>query len=116
MLPKSQRPLNLKQRLAALTQAPSSPSSYVQPTSPMNLGSAAKRRFNAPWARRQDGAAVFGGENEELLLEVMSKMIYQAGVDYECVHCLCRRGCCSPQILVHRTRPMCVVISLRSEP
>ncbi|VDB87380.1 unnamed protein product [Peniophora sp. CBMAI 1063] len=68
MLPKPPRPakpLTLKQRLAALTQAPSSPSSYVEPISPMTPGSASsKRKFNAPW-------------------DIMSRVITQAGVDYE---------------------------------
>ncbi|KAI0033134.1 hypothetical protein K488DRAFT_78077 [Vararia minispora EC-137] len=83
MLPKAPKPLNLKQRLAALTQAPSSPSSYVEPIS--HMSPVAKRRFNAPWSRRQDTVAGFTGESEERLQDVMSKMIYQAGVDYEVI-------------------------------
>ncbi|KAI0315610.1 hypothetical protein OF83DRAFT_1131219 [Amylostereum chailletii] len=83
MLPKPPRPpkpLNLKQRLAALTQTPLSPSSYESTQSPKSpiVG---KRKLNVPWTRRQDSASSFSGEDK--LQEVMSKMIYQAGVDYD---------------------------------
>ncbi|KAI0051443.1 RhoGAP-domain-containing protein [Auriscalpium vulgare] len=83
MLPKSPKPLSLKQRLAALTQAPgaSAPSSPVDP-SPKSPG--AKRRFNAPWAKRTNSQDTYDHyDAEDKLQETISKMIYQAGVDYE---------------------------------
>lgn len=76
--------LTLKQRLAALTQSPTSPAPQYgpEPSTPRSPG---KRRFSAPWRRGsiQDG---YGMQSEEdKLQEVMGRMIYQAGVDYECV-------------------------------
>lgn len=68
----------LKQRLTALTQSPPSPSSpQATPT---------KRRFTAPWVKRTTAQ---GGRQDEFTGEdrvqfIMSRMIYQAGVDYEC--------------------------------
>lgn len=75
-------PLNLKQRLAALSIAPSSP------TTPYNGAetpkSPARRKFNAPWARRNSHDQ--GGEDErDKVQDVMNKLIYQAGVDFEYV-------------------------------
>ncbi|EIM81513.1 RhoGAP-domain-containing protein [Stereum hirsutum FP-91666 SS1] len=74
--------LTLKQRLAALTQSPTSPAPQYgpEPSTPRSPG---KRRFSAPWRRGsiQDG---YGMQSEEdKLQEVMGRMIYQAGVDYE---------------------------------
>ncbi len=84
MLPKGPKTLTLKQRLVALTQAPSSPSSPIDP-SPKSPGT--RRKFVAPWAKRTNTQ---NGDHDELLGEdrlqlLISKMIYQAGVDYECV-------------------------------
>ncbi|KAI0297651.1 hypothetical protein BC826DRAFT_1090815 [Russula brevipes] len=84
MLPRGPRTLTLKQRLAALTQSPSSPSSPVDisPRSPTT-----KRRFSAPWGKR---TATQNGRNDEFVEDdrfqfIITKMIYQAGVDYEVV-------------------------------
>lgn len=76
-------PLNLKQRLAALSTAPSSPTSphngAITPKSP------ARRKFTAPWARRN--CHTQGAEDErDKVQDVMNKLIYQAGVDFEYVH------------------------------
>ncbi|KAJ7506835.1 CDC42 rho GTPase-activating protein [Mycena galericulata] len=68
---------SLKQRLAALSMAQSSPSSG--PPSPSSF----RRKFTAPWAKRQstdDYTPQDGWDNVE---EVMSRMIFQAGVDFE---------------------------------
>ena len=75
MLPKGPSTLTLKQRLTALTQSPPSPSSpQTTPT---------KRRFSAPWVKRTTAHQdEFTGEDR--LQFIISKMIYQAGVDYEC--------------------------------
>lgn len=102
--------LTLKQRLAALTQSPTSPTpQYGAEPSPRSPSS--KRRFNAPWSRRgsiPDGYDI--QSEEDKLQEVMGRMIYQAGVDYECV---CSRfshlGCSltwSGIWVWGRTRPM----------
>lgn len=82
MFPKGPKGLTLKQRLVALTQAPSSPSSPVDP-SPKSPGT--RRKFVAPWAKLTNPQ---NGDHDEFLGEdklqlLISKMIYQAGVDYE---------------------------------
>lgn len=65
----------LKQRLAALSLSPSSPSNYD--------GDSHKRRhFVPPWKRNVSEPAY---TQHEALEDVLSKMIFQAGVDYECV-------------------------------
>jgi Rho GTPase-activating protein 1 len=83
----SRNPVSLKQRLAALAAGPSSPSAPGQ--APATRPTHAKRRslFAAPWAKRNGHADGFGGAERErdILQEVMGRMIYQAGVDYECV-------------------------------
>lgn len=84
MLSKGAKALTLKQRLVALTQAPSTSSSPVDP-SPKSPST--KRKFIAPWAKRANSQ---DGDHNELIGEdrlqlLVSKMIYQAGVDYECV-------------------------------
>ncbi|KAH9179346.1 CDC42 rho GTPase-activating protein [Lactarius sanguifluus] len=76
--------LTLKQRLVALTQAPSSPSSPVDP-SPKSPGT--RRKFVAPWTKLTNPQ---NGNHDEFLGEdklqlLISKMIYQAGVDYEVI-------------------------------
>jgi Rho GTPase-activating protein 1 len=82
-------PLSLKQRLAALSNSSSSPSSYGQepPRSPIALG--AKRKIFTPWKRQHESASVNGFREEygesEAVQEVMAKMIFQAGVDFELV-------------------------------
>ena len=65
--------LTLKQRLTALTQPPSSSSSPR--SSPI------RRKFSVPWVKRT--VAPCGNQNEDRLQLIISKMIYQAGVDYE---------------------------------
>ncbi|KAH9002693.1 hypothetical protein EDB86DRAFT_3063234 [Lactarius hatsudake] len=84
MFPKGPKGLTLKQRLVALTQAPSSHSSPVDP-SPKSPGT--RRKFVAPWAKLTNPQ---NGDHDEFLGEdklqlLISKMIYQAGVDYEVV-------------------------------
>ncbi|KAJ6453094.1 hypothetical protein C8R45DRAFT_1039589 [Mycena sanguinolenta] len=67
----------LKQRLATLSLSQSSPASG--PPSPSNF----KRKFTAPWARKQsveDYSVQDGRDNVE---DVMARFIFQAGVDFE---------------------------------
>lgn len=81
--------LTLKQRLAALATATSSPTPpYDAP--PKSPGADRKRAFfNPTWIKRPsvDGS-LFGGEGlrdpvSDKLQEAMGRMIYQAGVDFE---------------------------------
>lgn len=81
--------LTLKQRLAALATATSSPTApYDAP--PKSPGVDRRRAFfNPTWIKRPsvDGS-LFGGESSsdpanDKLQEVMGRMIYQAGVDFE---------------------------------
>jgi Rho GTPase-activating protein 1 len=87
MLPsKGTRTLTLKQRLAALTQSPSSPQSPLDPSTPSPTP---KRRFNAPWTRRTP--AQNDRHDDEVIAQdrlqlIITRMIYQAGVDYECAY------------------------------
>lgn len=75
--------LSLKQRLATLSMSASSPTSPHGMDAPR---SPSKRKFNAPWARRNTHESVEGDQGDsDRVQEVMSKMIFQAGVDYECV-------------------------------
>ncbi|KAJ7151591.1 SBDS protein C-terminal domain-containing protein [Mycena filopes] len=77
MAPPLKTGATLKQRLAALSIAQSSPASG--PPSPSSF----RRKFTVPWARKQssdDCAPQNGRDNVE---EVMSRMIFQAGVDFE---------------------------------
>jgi hypothetical protein len=72
------RMFTLKQRLTALSQPSSS--------SPSPRSSPVRRKFSAPWVKRT--VAPYGHQNEftgeDRLQLIISKMIYQAGVDYEC--------------------------------
>jgi Rho GTPase-activating protein 1 len=82
-------PLSLKQRLAVLSTLPSTPTSpYSQdpPRSPISL--AAKRKiFTPPWKRQHEPALANGlGEEygeSEAVQDVMARLIFQAGVDFE---------------------------------
>lgn len=73
MFPGGSSTLTLKQRLTALSQ-PSSSSSSPR-SSPL------RRKFSAPWAKRTVPPCVH--QNDDSLQSIISKMIYQAGVDYE---------------------------------
>ncbi|TRM70230.1 hypothetical protein BD626DRAFT_422970 [Schizophyllum amplum] len=79
--------LSLKQRLAALSAAPSAPSlpSPYHPNPPETPTSPRRKSiFHPPWIKRHDDGHARGAQSErEMLQEVMSKMIFQAGVDYE---------------------------------
>ncbi|KAF7297625.1 Rho GTPase-activating protein 8 [Mycena kentingensis (nom. inval.)] len=68
----------LKQRLAALSNAQSAPSS-PGPLSP----SALKRKFTLPWGKRPAEASAHPASENDKLDEVISRMIFQAGVDFE---------------------------------
>ena len=81
-------PLSLKQRLAALSNLQSSPTPpYGQepPRSPILL--AAKRKiFTPPWKRQHESTSGLREEyyaESDAVQEVMAKMIFQAGVDFE---------------------------------
>lgn len=81
---KGPKVLTLKQRLVALTQAPSVPSS---PLDPSPKSPTTKRKFIPPWVKRTNPQ---NGDHDEFIGEdrlqlLISNLIYQAGVDYECV-------------------------------
>lgn len=78
-------PVSLKQRLAALSISPSSPTSpYGQePRSPLSVKR--KTLFTPPWSKRQQHEPVTTNGASELVQEVMTRMIFQAGVDFESV-------------------------------
>lgn len=79
--------LSLKQRLAALSQAPSSPTSPHGSDIPLRSPLGRRRSlFSPPWVKRQNAPVVCEErEAQELVQEVMSRTIFQAGVDFECV-------------------------------
>ncbi|KAG6884911.1 hypothetical protein C0993_007278, partial [Termitomyces sp. T159_Od127] len=78
-------PLNLKQRLAALSISPSSPfpPNGQELRSPFATLKKKSQAFTPPWAKRpqQESAPTLGESGA--LQEAMSKMIFQAGVDFE---------------------------------
>ena len=69
-------PSNLKQRLAALSLAPSSPTS---PLSAANL----KKPLQHPWKRGLQDPNAAEPDARDRIHEIMAKVIFQAGVDYE---------------------------------
>lgn len=72
-------PPTLKQRLAALSLAPSSP------TPPLGSDShslISRRKFNPPWKRAPGATGDEPGARDKVQ-EVMGKVIFQAGVDFE---------------------------------
>jgi Rho GTPase-activating protein 1 len=74
-------PLSLKQRLAALSNAHSSPSPPHgvdgTPRSP------SRRKFTAPWGRQNANESRTEQVARDKVQDVMDKLIFQAGVDYE---------------------------------
>jgi hypothetical protein len=100
MIPKGPEALTLKQRLAALTQTPSSPSS------PIETAPGSKRKFTAPWAKRSPSQNSCHDEfvREDRLQLIISKLIYQAGVDYECVHPNVTAPCVPDMFMAERVR------------
>lgn len=71
-------PPNLKQRLTALSLAPSSPTS---PLGTANL----KKPLQHPWKRGFHDPAAGEPDARDRVQEIMAKVIFQAGVDYEYV-------------------------------
>jgi Rho GTPase-activating protein 1 len=96
--------LNLKQRLVALSLGPSSPNgpdahtrngqvngNESYPRSPTGPSIQRKQIFNPPsWVKQPRGFTSsnieisVGEEGKRMMQDVMSKMIFQAGVDFEC--------------------------------
>ncbi|KAH8818849.1 Rho GTPase activation protein [Flagelloscypha sp. PMI_526] len=98
-------PLTLKQRLAALHNAPATPTSPTSPTSPSG------KKMKLPWRRNSTDKSIFSTftkgsnnpqgtnghgighqpwsavdsdmEERQAIQDVMSRLIFQAGVDYE---------------------------------
>ncbi|KAH0831853.1 Rho GTPase activation protein, partial [Lanmaoa asiatica] len=71
-------PPNLKQRLAALSLAPSAPTS---PLSAANL----RKSFQHPWKRAFHDQTASELDARDRVQEIMGKVIFQAGVDYEVI-------------------------------
>lgn len=84
----SRNPISLKQRLAALAAGPSAASPpHGHDRSQRPTGARRRSIINVPWARRHGHSESLTGTEfqRDRLQEVMGKMIYQAGVDFECV-------------------------------
>lgn len=77
----------LKQRLANLSLANSAPSSPTSSHSTLRLPLLKKKTlFTPPWNRRvPDPAIGTEGESRERIQDVMGKLVFQAGVDFEYV-------------------------------
>ncbi|SJL07966.1 uncharacterized protein ARMOST_11324 [Armillaria ostoyae] len=74
--------LTLKQRLAALSIAPSAPSAPHGHDTP--LRSPKRKSFfnvNAPWNKRSE--STYAQDQQASVQDVMAKLIFQAGVDFE---------------------------------
>lgn len=70
-------PPNLKQRLAALSLAPSSPSKP--------LGAASLKKPFQHWKRGFQDSPAGDPDARDRVQDIMGKVIFQAGVDYEYV-------------------------------
>ncbi|KAG6334840.1 hypothetical protein ID866_4245 [Astraeus odoratus] len=75
-------PPNLKQRLATLALAPSFPSTPLGVAGP-NAAIGQRKAFVPPWKRGNADVTGNGPDEGDKLQEVMGKVIFQAGVDYE---------------------------------
>ncbi|KAG1735182.1 hypothetical protein EDB19DRAFT_2026261 [Suillus lakei] len=75
-------PPSLKQRLAALSLAPSSPSSPLGSDSGPHSLVSRRKVFNPPWKRTPGATGDEPGARDKVQ-EVMGKVIFQAGVDFE---------------------------------
>ncbi|KAF8075814.1 CDC42 rho GTPase-activating protein [Lyophyllum atratum] len=75
--------LSLKQRLAALSLSPSSPTSPYPQESRSPLSPLKRKIFNPPWAKRPQYENHSVDGESGMLQEVMARMIFQAGVDFE---------------------------------
>ena len=112
-------PLSLKQRLAALSaniNSPRSNSFDAPPDSPMSpISGKRKSFFKQPFGRMQTtdpGPSDYYGQ--ERIQEVMNRLIFQAGVDYECVFQYFYSGhAIDRNCAADRTRPMYVACSRR---
>lgn len=102
-------PLTLKQRLAALSANINSPSRStfdMPPDSPIT--SKRKSFFKQPFSKSSNSdAAPSGYYGQERIQEVMSRLIFQAGVDYECVLLLIRTRLVS-LLIMHLGHGLCV--------
>jgi Rho GTPase-activating protein 1 len=79
-------PLNLKQRLTALSLAPSSPSTPLGTDNfPRSTLSPKRKKFALNWGKRSATDPALDEEQQALdrVQDVMSKLIFQAGVDFE---------------------------------
>ena len=78
---------SLKQRLAALSLAPSSPASPYTSDSPRSPPLSGKRKaFAPPWTKRQpERPATEEQEARNKVQDVMGRVVFQAGVDFEFV-------------------------------
>ncbi|KAH7915467.1 hypothetical protein BJ138DRAFT_1054822 [Hygrophoropsis aurantiaca] len=73
-------PPSLKQKLAALSLAHSSPSSF---SSAPNSPTSRRKIFGATWKRSPFDATGYEPDARDKVQSVMNKVIFQAGVDYE---------------------------------
>ncbi|KAG6887538.1 hypothetical protein C0995_014546 [Termitomyces sp. Mi166 len=76
-------PLNLKQRLAALSISPSSPPNGQESRSPLVALKKKTQAFTPPWTKRpqQESTPTLG--ESSAVQEAMARMIFQAGVDFD---------------------------------
>jgi hypothetical protein len=75
--------VNLKQRLAALSQATTSPSAPRSHSFDSQISAETlKRKFNT-WVKRDQALDSDVHQDDDAVQGVLSKMIFQAGVDYE---------------------------------
>ncbi len=75
--------LNLKQRLATLSQATTSPTAPRSHSFDSQISAETlKRKFNT-WVKRDQALDSDVYQDEDAVQSVLSKMIFQAGVDYD---------------------------------
>lgn len=119
---------NLKQKLTALSLGPSSPYSpsiahtrnghgigdESYPRSPASPNTRRKAFFNPPsWGKKPRGHNVemqIGEEEERMVQDVLTRMIFQAGVDFECALLISENY--NPSEIVMPGHDQCIRVSL----
>ncbi|KAI6122637.1 hypothetical protein EDD16DRAFT_746097 [Pisolithus croceorrhizus] len=103
-------PPNLRQRLAALSLAPSFPSTPLGATGPNSLNGP-RKSFVPPWKRGSSHATSNESGEKERVKELMGKVIFQAGVDYETrpMVIMCASALPDPQAVSYDSLLSCIM-------
>ncbi|KAI6023330.1 Rho GTPase activation protein [Pisolithus marmoratus] len=103
-------PPSLRQRLAALSLAPSFPSTPLGTAGPNSL-TGSRKSFVPPWKRGSSHVAGNEPGEKERVKELMGKVIFQAGVDYETrpMVIMCASALPDPQAVSYDSLLSCIM-------